>query len=117
MAMQMESTLRPNKSRENSHSQNADAQPEIDSGVVIKESRQDMSHSRTSSAASSSQRFGGKYMALRLHNLSDGSLYRAHLLPEVEVAFFVWSSIVRRPGRSSAALRYPAPLTVRPLLL
>lgn len=41
MATQMESTPRPNKSRENSHSQNAEAQPEIDSSVVIKETRQD----------------------------------------------------------------------------
>jgi hypothetical protein len=41
MATQMESAPRPNKSRENSHSQNAEAQPEIDSGVVIKETQQD----------------------------------------------------------------------------
>jgi hypothetical protein len=42
MATQMESTLRPNKSRANSHSQNAEAQPEIDSSVVIKETRHDV---------------------------------------------------------------------------
>ena len=42
MATQMESTLRRNKSRANSHSQNAEAQPEIDSGVVIEENRQDV---------------------------------------------------------------------------
>ena len=33
MATQMESTPRLNKSRANSHSQNAEAQPEIDSSV------------------------------------------------------------------------------------
>jgi len=42
MAMQMESTHRPNMPRVNSHSQNAEAQPEIDSSVVIKETRQDV---------------------------------------------------------------------------
>jgi hypothetical protein len=42
MATQMESTPRPNKSRANSHSQNVEAQPEIDSSVVIKETRQDV---------------------------------------------------------------------------
>jgi hypothetical protein len=42
MAMQMESTPRPNKSRANSRSQNAEAQPEIDSSVVIKETGQDV---------------------------------------------------------------------------
>ena len=41
MATQLESAPRPNNSRTNSHSQNADAQPEIDSSVVIKETRQD----------------------------------------------------------------------------
>ena len=41
MATQMESTPRPNKSRENSHSQNAEAQPESDSSVVSKVTRQD----------------------------------------------------------------------------
>jgi hypothetical protein len=42
MATQMESAPRPNKSRANSHSGNAEAQPEIDSSVVIKETRQDV---------------------------------------------------------------------------
>ena len=42
MAMQTESTLRPNKSRANSQSQSAEAQPEIDSSVAIKETRQDV---------------------------------------------------------------------------
>ena len=42
MAMQMESTPHPNMPRVNSHSQNAEAQPEIDSSVVIKETRQDV---------------------------------------------------------------------------
>jgi hypothetical protein len=42
MATQMESTPRPNKSRASSCSQNAEAQPEIDSGVVIEETRQDV---------------------------------------------------------------------------
>jgi hypothetical protein len=42
MAMQMESTPRPNESRANSHSQNAEAQPEIDSGAAIKVTRQDV---------------------------------------------------------------------------
>jgi hypothetical protein len=58
----------------------------------------------------------GNIWPFAFHNFSDGSLFRAHLLQEVEVELFVWSSIVRRPGRSSAALRYPASLTVRPLL-
>ena len=42
MATQMESTPRPNKSRANSHTQNAETQPEIDSSVVIKVTRQDV---------------------------------------------------------------------------
>jgi hypothetical protein len=42
MATQVESTRRPNQSGANSHSQNAEAQPEIDSSVVIKETRQDV---------------------------------------------------------------------------
>jgi hypothetical protein len=42
MATQMESTRRPNQSRANSDSQNAEAQPEIDSSVVTKETRQDV---------------------------------------------------------------------------
>jgi hypothetical protein len=42
MATQMESTPRAYKSRANSHGQNAEAQPEIDSSVVIKETRQDV---------------------------------------------------------------------------
>jgi hypothetical protein len=42
VATQIESTSRPNKSRANSHSQNAEAQPEIDSSVVIKVTRQDV---------------------------------------------------------------------------
>ena len=42
MAMQMESTHQPNMPRANSHSQNAEAQPEIDSSVVIEETRQDV---------------------------------------------------------------------------
>jgi hypothetical protein len=41
MATQMESTRRPNKSRANSHSQNAETH-EIDSSVLIKASRQDV---------------------------------------------------------------------------
>ena len=42
MAARMESTPRAYKSRANSHSQNAEAQTEIDSSVVIKETRQDV---------------------------------------------------------------------------
>jgi hypothetical protein len=42
VATQMESTPRPNKSRANSHSQNAEAEPETDSSVVIKVTRQDV---------------------------------------------------------------------------
>jgi hypothetical protein len=42
MATQMESTPRPNKPRASSYSQNAEAQPELDSSVVIKEARQDV---------------------------------------------------------------------------
>jgi hypothetical protein len=42
MATQMEATPRPNKSRVNSHSQNAEAQPEIDSSVAIKATPQDV---------------------------------------------------------------------------
>jgi hypothetical protein len=42
VATQMESIPRPNKSRANSPSQNAEAQPEIDSSVVIKVTRQDV---------------------------------------------------------------------------
>jgi hypothetical protein len=42
MATQMESTPRPNESRANSHSQNAEAQAEIDSSVEIKVTRQDV---------------------------------------------------------------------------
>jgi hypothetical protein len=42
MTTQTESTPRPNKSRANSHSQNAEAQPEIDSSVVTKVTRQDV---------------------------------------------------------------------------
>jgi hypothetical protein len=42
MATQMESRRRPNKSRANSHSQNAEAQPEFDSSVVIKVTQQDV---------------------------------------------------------------------------
>jgi hypothetical protein len=42
MATQMESTPQPNKSRANSHSQNAEAQPEIDSSAVVKATRQDV---------------------------------------------------------------------------
>lgn len=41
MATQMESAPRPNQSRANSHTRNAETQPEIDSSVVIKESPQD----------------------------------------------------------------------------
>jgi len=40
MATQMESTPRPNRSRANSHSHHAAAQPEIDSTAVVKVSRQ-----------------------------------------------------------------------------
>jgi hypothetical protein len=42
MATQTESAPRPNKSRTNSHGQNAEAQPEIDSSVVMKETRKDV---------------------------------------------------------------------------
>jgi hypothetical protein len=42
MATQMESTPRPNKSSANSHSQNVQAQPEIDSSVGIKVTGQDV---------------------------------------------------------------------------
>jgi hypothetical protein len=42
MTTQMESTPRRNKPRANSHSQNAEAQPEIDSSVVNKVARQDV---------------------------------------------------------------------------
>jgi hypothetical protein len=42
MAKQMESTPRSNKSRVNSHGQNAEAQPELESSVVMKETRQDV---------------------------------------------------------------------------
>ena len=42
MATQMESRRRPNKSRANSHSQNAEAQREFDSSVVIKVTQQDV---------------------------------------------------------------------------
>jgi hypothetical protein len=40
MATQMEPTPRPNRSRVNSHSHNAEAQPEIDSTAVVKVTRQ-----------------------------------------------------------------------------
>jgi hypothetical protein len=42
MATHMESTPRAYQSRANSLSQNAEAQPENDSSVVIKETRQDV---------------------------------------------------------------------------
>ena len=42
MATQVKLTLRANKSGANSRSQNAEAQPEIDSSVVIKDTRQDI---------------------------------------------------------------------------
>ena len=42
MATQMESAPRPNKSRTNSHGQNAEAQPEIDSSAVVEETRPDV---------------------------------------------------------------------------
>jgi hypothetical protein len=42
MATLLESTPRPNKSRAKSHSQNAEAQPEIDSSAAIKVTRQDV---------------------------------------------------------------------------
>ena len=42
MATPMESTPRPNKSRANSHRQNAKTQPEVDSRVVTKVTRQDV---------------------------------------------------------------------------
>jgi hypothetical protein len=41
MATQMELTPQPKKSRANSHTQNAETQPEIDSSVVVKETPQD----------------------------------------------------------------------------
>jgi Protein of unknown function (DUF2934) len=40
MATQTESTARPNKSRANSHSDNAAAQPEINSTALVKVTRQ-----------------------------------------------------------------------------
>jgi hypothetical protein len=40
MATQTESTARPNKSRANSHSHNAEAQPAIDSTALAKVTRQ-----------------------------------------------------------------------------
>jgi hypothetical protein len=40
MATQMESTPRPNKSKTNSHSHHAEAQPEIDSTALVKVTRQ-----------------------------------------------------------------------------
>lgn len=40
MATQTESTARPNKSRANSQSHNAEAQPEIDSTALLKVTRQ-----------------------------------------------------------------------------
>jgi len=42
MAKQVESTLQANKSRADSRSQNGEAQPEIDSSVVVKDTRQDI---------------------------------------------------------------------------
>ena len=42
MARQTESTPRPNKSRASSHSENAEARPEIASSAVIKATRQDV---------------------------------------------------------------------------
>lgn len=42
MATQMESLLRPNKSRAKSHTQNTEVEPKIDSSVVTKVSRQDV---------------------------------------------------------------------------
>ena len=42
MATQMESTPRPKKSKANSRSHNAEAQPEMDASVVFKETRQDV---------------------------------------------------------------------------
>lgn len=40
MATQMEPTPRPNRSRVNSHSQNAEAEPEIDTTALVKMARQ-----------------------------------------------------------------------------
>lgn len=42
MATQTESTARPNKSRANSHSHNAAAQPEIDSTAMVKVTRRQL---------------------------------------------------------------------------
>jgi hypothetical protein len=42
MATQTESTPRPNESRASSYSQNAQAQPEIDSSAVVEETRPDV---------------------------------------------------------------------------
>jgi hypothetical protein len=42
VATQIESTPRPNESRSNSHNQNAEAQPEIDSSVEVKATWQDV---------------------------------------------------------------------------
>ena len=42
MATQTESTPRPNESRASSYSQNAEAQPEIDSSAVVEETRPDV---------------------------------------------------------------------------
>ena len=42
MGTQIESTPRPHRSKANSHSQNAEAQPEIDSTTAIKVTRHDV---------------------------------------------------------------------------
>jgi hypothetical protein len=42
MGTQMESTPRPNRSRANSHTQHAEAQPEIDSTTAINVTRHDV---------------------------------------------------------------------------
>jgi hypothetical protein len=75
MATQMQSSPRPNQSRANSDSQNAEAQPEIDSSVVTKETRQDVE------ALTDEQRreliatiWREIYGPSSFHNYSDGSL-------------------------------------------
>jgi hypothetical protein len=75
MATQMQSTPRPYKSRANSHSQNAEAQPEIDSSVVIKETEQDVEpltdEQRRELIATIWREIYGPFA---FHNFSDGSL-------------------------------------------
>ena len=75
MATQMESTRRPNKSRANSHSRNAEAQPQIDSTVALKVTRQDVEpltdEQRRELIATIWREI---YGPSSFHNYSDGSL-------------------------------------------